>query len=105
MQEGVLIIMQSNPLTRIQSQIAQFHSARRDCQRWANASGRRKFVVRNQDRYYLADLSDLRCYHRRDIHARRAELVYIGKPIFFTDPPGSNPEDDSEGDRTPPDRP
>lgn len=61
------------------SQIAALTDARILCDNWAALSAGRKFVVKNEDRYFLADSSDLRTYHRRDIASKRASVVHIGK--------------------------
>lgn len=73
---------------RVLTQIDAYHEACRHADAWARVSGSIKFVVRNDGRYFLADWTDLRAYHRRDIYERRANVVYIGRsmPPTFAEP-------------------
>lgn len=67
--------------TRVMEQLEAFHDARQLCDSWAAQSGARRFVVRNGEHYFLADLQDLRVYHRADIRHHRASVVHIGRPV------------------------
>lgn len=63
---------------KVMSQIDAFHEACVAADNWAKVSSKKTFVVRNNGRYFIADMADLRQYHRRDIHRKRASVVYIG---------------------------
>jgi hypothetical protein len=65
---------------RVVAQMELFHEAIGHAESRARVAQKRTFVVRNGDRYFIADVQDLRCYHKRDIYLRRANIVYMARP-------------------------
>jgi hypothetical protein len=67
---------------RVVAQMEAFHVAIGHAESCARVAQKRTFVVRNGERYFIADFQDLRCHHKRDIYLRRANIVYMARPAL-----------------------